>query len=149
MLDQASLPGIMTPEEDKKANFKLDTEGSFALLVITPIHAVSDEGEHDYILVDETIEIKPYPNPYGFGGLWGHGNPKPEEEENVIADFHHWVDPWIKRGLVRVEIKHEPGRTEHVPTEAQRQAALAQYRNRPAVSHKPKHQDNPMQQVLF
>ena len=74
MLGQLEIPGIPTAEEEGRANFKLDTEKSFALLVITPIHAVSDDGETDYIDVKETIEIKPYPNPYGFGGMWGSGS---------------------------------------------------------------------------
>ena len=120
MLGQLKIPGIPTAEEER-VNFKLDIEKSYALLVITPIHAVSDDGETDYIDVDETIEIKPYPNPYGFGGMWGHGNHKPEEEKKVISDFHRWVDPWVERGLTRMEIKHEPKETRHVPTEAQRQ----------------------------
>ena len=129
MLGQATMPGIPTPEEEDRANFKLDTENSYALIVITPIHAVSDDGETDYIYVDETIEIKPYPNPYGFGGMWGHGGHKPNEEKKVIADFHRMVDPWVERGLTQVEIKQEPGRTEHVPTEAQRQECLNRLRN--------------------
>ena len=149
MLGQATMPGIPTPEEEDRANFKLDTENSYALLVITPIHAVSDDGETDYISVDETIEIKPYPNPYGFGGMWGHGGHKPDEEKKVIADFHRWVDPWIERGLTRVEIKHEPGRTEHVPTEVQRQEYLNRLRNRSAGKLKAESRVIPGQQALF
>jgi len=130
MLRQLEIPGIPTAEEEEKANFKLDDEKSFALLVITPIHAVSDDGETDYIDVQETIEIRPYPNPYGFGGMWGNGSYKPEEEKKVISDFHRWVDPWVERGLTRMEIKHEPKETRHVPTEAQRQQYINQLRQR-------------------
>ncbi len=149
MLGQATMPGIPTPEEEDRANFKLDTENSYALIVITPIHAVSDDGETDYIYVDETIEIKPYPNPYGFGGMWGNGGHKPEEEKKVISEFHRWVDPWIERGLTRVEIKHEPGRTEHVPTEAQRQEYFNRLRNRSASKLKAENRVMPGQQALF
>ena len=149
MQTQGGIPGIWTPEEEERVNFKLDTEKSYALLVITPIHAVSDDGETDYIYVDETIEIKPYPNPYGFGGMWGHGGHKPEEEKKVIAEFHRWVDPWIERGLTRVEIKHEPGETEHVPTEAQRQEYLNQLRNKSNGKLKVKSRVTPGQQALF
>ena len=149
MLRQATMPGIPTPEEEERANFKLDTEKSYALIVITPIHAVSDDGETDYIYVDETIEIKPYPNPYGFGGMWGNGGHKPEEEKKVIADFHRMVDPWIERGLTRVEIKHEPVRTERVLTEAQRQEALARLRNRSTGKLKAESRVTPDQQALF
>ena len=149
MLRQATMPGIPTPEEEERANFKLDTENSYALIVITPIHAVSDDGEIDYIYVDETIEIKPYPNPYGFGGMWGHGGHKPDEKKKVIADFHRMVDPWVERGLTRVEIKHEPVRTERVLTEAQRQEALARLRNRSTGKLKAESRVTPDQQALF
>ncbi|MDD5476457.1 MAG: hypothetical protein PHU03_08110 [Syntrophales bacterium] len=149
MLGQARIPGIPTAEEEEKANFKLDDEKSFALLVITPIHAVSDDGETDYIHVDETIEIKPYPNPYGFGGMWGHGSHKPDEEKKVISDFHHWVDPWIERGLTRVEIKHEPKETRRVPTEAQRQAYLNRARNQSSSKRRDGNEVMPGQTPLF
>jgi hypothetical protein len=145
MSGQLKIPGIPTAEEERKANFKLDTEKSFALLVITPIHAVSDDGETDYIAIDETIEIEPYPNPYGFGGMWGHGWYKPEEEKKVIADFHHWVDPWVERGLTRMEIKHEPKETRRVPTEAQRQ----EYINRLCRQSYGKAKVTPDQQALI
>ena len=149
MLGQATIPGISTPEEEDRANFKLDTENSYALIVITPIHAVSDDGETDYIYVEETIEIKPYPNPYGFGGMWGHGGYKPKEEKEVIADFHRMVDPWVERGLTRVEIKHEQGRNERVLTEAQRQEALDRLRNRSTGKLKAESRVVPSQQTLF
>ncbi len=149
MLGQARIPGVPSAEEEEKANFKLDTEKSFALLVITPIHAVSDDGETDYINIDETIEIKPYPNPYHYGGMWGHGWHKPEEEKEAIADFHHWVDPWIERGLTRVEIKHAPQETRHVLTEGQRQAAINRSRNQPAAKQKTEKREKPGQQALF
>jgi len=149
MQGQATLPGIPTPEEEESANFKLDTEKSYALIVITPIHAVSDDGETDYIYVEETIEIRPYPNPYGYGGMWGQGGYKPEEEKKVIADFNRMVDPWVERGLTRVEIKHESGKTEHVPTEAQRQEYLNQLRNKSNGKLKVKSRVTPGQQALF
>ena len=149
MLRQATMPGIPTPEEEERANFKLNTENSYALIVITPIHAVSDDGETDYIYVEETIEIKPYPNPYGFGGMWGHGGYKPDEVEKVIADFRRMVDPWVERGLTRVEIKHEPGRNERVLTEAQRQEALDRLRNQSDGKLKAESRVTPDQQALF
>ena len=145
MLGQLEIPGIPTAEEEGRANFKLDTEKSFALLVITPIHAVSDDGETDYIDVKETIEIKPYPNPYGFGGMWGSGSHKPEEEKKVISDFHRWVDSWVERGLTRMEIKHVPKETRHVPTEAQRQ----EYINRLHRQSSSKAKVTPSQQALI
>jgi len=148
MQGQATLPGIPTPEEEESANFKLDTEKSYALIVITPIHAVSDDGETDYIYVEETIEIRPYPNPYGYGGMWGQGGYKLEEEKKVIADFNRMVDPWVERGLTRVEIKHESGKTEHVPTEAQRQEYL-NLRNKSNGKLKAKSRVTPDQQALF
>ena len=124
---QATIPGIPTAEEEQKASFKLDTEKTFARLVITPICAISDDGEARFIQVEEAIEIRPYPDPWTFGGLWGHGWLKPEEEEKVLADFHHWADPWIERGLTRVDIIRQPEETHHVPTEAQREEARKRY----------------------
>ncbi|MDD5500589.1 MAG: hypothetical protein PHH57_02755 [Candidatus Omnitrophica bacterium] len=149
MLGQARITGIPTAEEEEKANFKLDSEKSFALLVITPTHVVSDDGEADYIWISKTIEIKPYPNPYGFGGMWGHGGYQPDEEKKIISDFHHFVKPWIERGLTRVEIKHEPRETRRVPTEAQRQAYLNRVRNQPTSQQRAGSRVMPEQTALF
>ncbi len=124
MSKQLRIPGVPSAEEEERANFKLDTEKSFGLLVITPIHFVSDDGEKDYFHVQTKIEISPYPNPYGFGGMWGNGTMEPEKEKQAIDDFHRWIDPWVERGLTRVEIEHKPKETEHALTKAQRQAEV-------------------------
>lgn len=147
--DQLRIPGVPSAEEEKKANFKLDIGKSFALLVITPVHYVSDNGEKDYIHVQTTIEIKPYPNPYGFGGMWGSGTVDPEKEKNTIDNFHHLVDPWIERGLTRVEIKHAPEETKHAPTAAQLQAEDNRLRNQSAGQSKRPDQAAPGQPTLF
>jgi len=143
METQLDLPGVPTPEQEERANFKLDTEASHALLVITPVHCISDEGEFDRIRVETTLEIRPYPNPYGFGGMWGTGGYAPEEEGALVARFHQEVDPWIELGLTRVEIKHGHAFTEHVPTEAQRQAMIERYRNRSYPQHRSVGPDQP------
>jgi hypothetical protein len=138
---QKGLPGIPTPAEEAKANFKLDVKNSFAELVITPVHTISDDGEKDWIDVDDTLEIKPYPNPYGFGGYWGHGRYPPEDEERIIANFKEGIARWRERGLTRVKIKHGPATTQRVLTEAQRQAALD--RATKGAAEKPKPPDQP------
>ena len=143
METQLDLPGVPTLEQEERANFKLDTEASHALLVITPIHYINDDGEFDRILAETTLEIRPYPNPYGFGGMWGTGGYASDEEKKVIAEFRRWVDPWIERGLTRFEIRHEAGRTKHVPTEAQRKAMIERYRNRSYPQHRSVGPDQP------
>ncbi len=128
MPEQQAISGIPSEEEEQKANWKMDTENSFARLVITPLHTVSDDGETDLIDVDEAIEIKPFAAPWGFGGMWGHGRYKREEEKKVLAEFHRLADPWVERGLERFEILRESRQTEHVETEAQRETRISRIR---------------------
>ena len=134
----AHLPGIPTAEEEEKANWKLDTEASFARLNITPIVAISDEETRYYVQIDETLEIKPYPNPYGFGGMWGHGGYKPEEEAEAVQKFHDYISKWRALGLHKIEVIHNPQETHRVLTEKQRQEALAKHTNSSANKQSPK-----------
>jgi hypothetical protein len=54
------------------------------------------------------IEIKPYPNPFMFGGEWSSGSKETEAEvEQLIADFRKRVTAWEKRGI-KVEVVRRP-----------------------------------------
>jgi len=125
----ARLPGIPTAEEEKRTNWKIDTETSFARLTLTPIVAISDEGTRYYVSIDKALKINPYPNPYAFGGMWGCGRYKPEEEAGAVQQFHDYISKWKALGLHKIEVIHNPQETHRVPTEKQRQEALAKYTN--------------------
>jgi len=127
----ARLPGIPTAEEEEVANWKLDTEASFAQLVITPIIAISDEDTRYYVQIEETLEIRPYPNPYGFGGMWGHGWHDSEKEAEMVQQFNDYLEKWKALGLHKIDIIRNREETCRVPTEKQRQEALDRYASSP------------------
>lgn len=100
---QASL--IDKIKELEKESWRLDLEKSLARLTITPVK----EGDNTYYDIDEVIEIRPYPNPFGFGGMWGMGVVRSKAEvERRIKWFKGFIKPWQERGLNKVEIIRRP-----------------------------------------
>ena len=87
---------------------EVDKEQSYARLTITPIKE-KDRGYYQY---SEEVEIKPYPNVWGFGGLWGMGNLDSEKEvKRQIALFKRFLKEWQERGLEKIEVIHKPQMT--------------------------------------
>jgi hypothetical protein len=84
----------------------MDAEESFALLEITP--QISPVGKT--YRCQESITIRPYPNPATFGGMYGTSWASTEEElEAIIAGFNSQADRFRENGMTRVEVKrNEP-----------------------------------------
>ena len=54
------------------------------------------------------LEVRPYPNPLTFGGMWQSGTARSEEElEKVIDDFRKAAAQFVEMGMKEVEIVHE------------------------------------------
>jgi len=87
-------------EETRKV-WRMDKEKSYARLEITPI----ETSEGLYYDLHTSIEIKPYPNPFMFGGMWGGGAAKSEQElEQAIKGFEQTVSKLKENGMEKVEI---------------------------------------------
>ncbi len=87
--------------------WELDKEQSYARLTITPIR----EGDKRYYQWREEVQISPYPNPFGFGGMWGTGPAWSEDEmQRLIEWFQHFLSKWQERGL-KLEIVRKPEMT--------------------------------------
>lgn len=79
-------------EEKAKRDWMMDSKTSFALLTITPVEL---EGGRVIYDIDEAMEIKPYPNPIGFGGCWGSGTAKTlAEAKKAERDFLKNLSTW-------------------------------------------------------
>ena len=88
--------------------WEMDKEKSFALLTTTPIK----EGDRSYYLVEGELSIRPYPNPFSYGGFWSQGTAKTTEElDRIIASFRSEVAEWQERGLAKIEIIRKPEMT--------------------------------------
>lgn len=95
-------------EKQEKEAWRMDRERSYAQFRITPI---IERGRKRYQL-DKTVEIRPYPNPLGFGGLWGMGYADDRAEvDRRINLFLLEVEKWKARGLERIEVIEEPEMT--------------------------------------
>jgi hypothetical protein len=103
--------------EKIKQAWRPDLEKSHARLIVTPIRR-GDKVTYDY---EESIEIQPYPNPYGCGGCWGGGTMETEAEmEERIKHFSagiaeypftgEWYGQWKKLG-VKFEVIRKPEMT--------------------------------------
>jgi len=89
--------------------WELDKEESYARLTITPIR----EGNERCYLWQEEIQIRPYPNPFGYGGQWGTGTAYSEAEIEQLAEgFRRYLRKWQERGLERIEVIRKPETTE-------------------------------------
>lgn len=89
---------------DMDAGWDMDKKNSIARLTIYPIR----RGDESFFRYSYAIEIKPYPNPFMFGGEWGNGGVKTEADiKQVEADFRKKITAWVKRGI-KVEITRKP-----------------------------------------
>jgi len=87
--------------------WQMDSEKSYASLTITPIET-QDGSYYEY---SERLEVRPYPNPLGHGGMSGGGRAKDEAGlEKVIASFHAEVERWKKHGLTNIKVEREEKR---------------------------------------
>ena len=85
--------------------WEMDKEQSYARLTITPI--ITPEGKVYHY--NEEIQVRPYPNPKMFGGMWGSGGAKDKKElERVIRGFNQMVERLKAEGLEKVEIEEMP-----------------------------------------
>ena len=83
----------------KKA-WRMDKDKSYARLVITPIKTA----DRHYYQLQTSVEIRPYPNPFMYGGMYGGNSAKDEELEQAITSFNETVAELKENGLERVEI---------------------------------------------
>ena len=108
-------------EEKKEREWKMDSELSSATLTITPVDTDGTVVYH----MSEAIEIRPYPNPLGFGGSWGSMTAYSEEEAKekeklFLETLSTWDiinDGFLKdQGMTRIEVvwKEKETRLEHV-----------------------------------
>ena len=85
--------------------WELDKENSFARCTITPIR----EGAKRYYELEQEMWIRPYPNPFSYGGFWAQGVAKTTEEvDRLISYFKSETGRWQKHGLCKIDIIHKP-----------------------------------------
>ena len=87
--------------------WEMDKEKTFARYEITPIR---ENGEFAGYRIHDTLEIRPYPNPFSFGGCYGSSFVKNDEDlAMAIASFEDgWVGEWERRGMRPMEIVWQP-----------------------------------------
>ena len=84
-----------------RAAWRMDKDKSYARLEITPIKTT----EKHYYQIHTSIKIEPYPNPFMYGGMWGSGSAKDEQElEQAIKHFEETVAGLKENGMERVEV---------------------------------------------
>lgn len=91
--------------EEEKRDWGLDPEESLAEFEIT---AIQFPGRIVYSFTD-ALRINPYPNPLGFGGMWGTGGARsvPELMER-LRSWREMLRPWEARGLTRIKVIRKP-----------------------------------------
>jgi hypothetical protein len=95
---------------DSDVGWQLDKKNSIARLEIKP----ERRGDEVLFRYNSTIQIKPYPNPFSYGGEWSNGAVETEAEvDQVIADFHKRAARWEKYGI-KVEVVRHPETRKHV-----------------------------------
>lgn len=91
--------------EAEKRDWGLDPGESLAEFEIT---AIQFPGRIAYTFTD-TLRINPYPNPLGFGGMFGIGGAGSVPE--LIKRLRAWREmlrPWEARGLTRIRVIRKP-----------------------------------------
>lgn len=106
--------------EEEKREWRLDPEQSFAEFEIT---AVQFPGRIAYSFTDR-LQINPYPNPTGFGGMFGTGGAGsvPDLMEH-LRSWREMLRPWEARGLTRIRIIRQPPIYRAEPTRAEQEIA--------------------------
>lgn len=106
------LPGKENVQENLLDRlWQPDWSKTFARVTITPIRRGNQVVYH----YGDEIELRPYPNPLRFGGMWGSGTyATMEEAERGIAQTQGFLDRMLKRrGITLVlEVIRNPEMTE-------------------------------------
>ncbi len=85
--------------------FHLDPESS-ARIKISPVRTADGRQWWD---IRQELELKPYPNPYSYGGFFGMGKATTQEElDQVVKSFRDEVKEWHTKGLPEVIVEMEP-----------------------------------------
>ena len=102
--------------DEEKREWRLNPEESLAEFEIT---AIQFPERIAYTLTDK-LQIRPYPNPTGFGGMFGIGGAGsvPELMEKVRS-WREILRPWEARGLTRIRVIRKPPlyQAERAPTD--------------------------------
>lgn len=79
-----------------------DRTKTFAKITITPVK----RGDESYFGIEETVEVRPYPNPFMFGGMYGHNSVRTEAEvEKQIEWLQRFLKSYESSGLKGVELE--------------------------------------------
>uniref|UniRef100_A0A6H1Z7X9 Uncharacterized protein n=1 Tax=viral metagenome TaxID=1070528 RepID=A0A6H1Z7X9_9ZZZZ len=123
--EQQAIPGIPSAVDEQIAVWEMDKEGSHAFFHIIPVV----EGENRYLTYNIDLEVRPYPNPFGFGGMYGGGGcyDKAGIREKV-KEFRGYIQRWRDKGMYKVEFKRLPEQVRrpitHINTGAERKKAV-------------------------
>jgi len=91
--------------EDEKREWRLDAAESSAEFEIT---AIQFPERIAYSLTDRLV-IHPYPNPTGFGGMYGTGGAGSVSDlMERLRGWREMLRPWEARGLTRIKIIRKP-----------------------------------------
>jgi len=91
--------------DEQIAVWEMDTEASHAFFHIIPVV----DGEDRYLTVSYGLEIRPYPNPFGFGGMWGSGGRRDTASiREKVKEFRGYIQRWREKGMYKVEFKRLP-----------------------------------------
>lgn len=87
--------------EVARREWQMDKDKSYARFEITPV----DGPDGSYYSLSTSIEIKPYPNPFMFGGMYGGGRAKDDQElAELIKAFENMASEYQTSGLEKIEI---------------------------------------------
>ena len=90
---------------EQKEEWRLDPVKSFALFEWQTVI----RGEETFYRISESLEIRPYPNPLGFGGMWGGSSAKTLEDVAERKDrFFLYARQYERLGMTRFEEKELP-----------------------------------------
>ena len=94
---------------DQEADaWRMDSQESFARLDITPILTLDGAS----YTIETTIRIRPYPNPWSYGGMFGFGSAKGEDDlAKAIKTFHEYAEGFKGKGLVKIEVVRHDQKT--------------------------------------
>lgn len=124
---QQEIPGIPSARDEQIAVWEMDTEASHAYFHIIPVV----EGEDRYFTYNVELEIRPYPNPFGFGGMWGSGGHYDTAGiREKVKEFRGYIQRWRDKGMYKVEFKRLPEQVRrpitHLDTGAERKKDFRQ-----------------------
>jgi hypothetical protein len=104
---------------EARAAWRMDSEKSFARMDIRPIR--KPDGTLHYS-IGYNIEIRPYPNPFSYGGMWGGGAADSQEElDKAIASFNAQGDELRESGMTKIEVVTHEESAPSVPVKPRRQ----------------------------